>query len=153
MLYRAQGRYAEAEQLLKRSLAIIERAFGSDHPDVSVPLNDLAVLSFEQLNWQEAADYWRRSTGVIVRRAQRGLSDEGKSQSGKQGSEAERRSWQFRQLVKAVYRLLPEGPSADANLAREMFQIAQWGLASDAAASLAQMAARGANAAIHDSQP
>jgi tetratricopeptide (TPR) repeat protein/CHAT domain-containing protein len=144
-LYRVQGRYAEAEQLLKRSLAIIERAFGSDHPDVSVPLNGLAVLSFEQLNWQEAADYWRRSTGVIVRRAQRGASDKGKSQSGKQKSEAERSSWQFRQLVKAVYRLLPEGPSADANLAREVFQTAQWGLASDAAASLAQMAARGAN--------
>src|SRR5271166_6531037 len=31
LLYRAQGRYAEAEPLFKRSLAIEEKAFGSDH--------------------------------------------------------------------------------------------------------------------------
>ena len=34
-LYRAQGRYAEAEPLYKRSLAIREKALGPDHPDVA----------------------------------------------------------------------------------------------------------------------
>ena len=33
-LYRAQGRYAEAEPLYQRSLAIREKALGPDHPDV-----------------------------------------------------------------------------------------------------------------------
>ena len=39
---RAQGRYAEAEPLYKRSLAIREKALGPDHPDVAQSLNNLA---------------------------------------------------------------------------------------------------------------
>ena len=34
-LYQAQGRYADAEPLYKRSLAIGEKALGPDHPDVA----------------------------------------------------------------------------------------------------------------------
>ena len=43
-LYRAQGRYADAEPLLKRSLAIYEKVLGPDHPDVGLSLNNLAAL-------------------------------------------------------------------------------------------------------------
>ena len=43
-LYRYQGRYAEAEPLYKRSLAIREKALGPDHPDVAISLNNLASL-------------------------------------------------------------------------------------------------------------
>ena len=43
-LYEAQGRYADAEPLYKRSLAICEKALGPDHPDVAMSLNNLAVL-------------------------------------------------------------------------------------------------------------
>lgn len=32
LLYREQGKYAEAEPLFKRALAICERALGPDHP-------------------------------------------------------------------------------------------------------------------------
>jgi Tetratricopeptide repeat len=32
---RKQGRYAEAEPLFKRSLAMLEKARGPDHPDVA----------------------------------------------------------------------------------------------------------------------
>ena len=53
-------------------------------------------------------------------------------------------NWQFRDLVKTVYRLAPEGSALDAITSREMFQTAQWALGSEAAQSLAQMAARGA---------
>ena len=35
-LYRAQGRYADAEPLYKRALAIREKALGPDHPDVAI---------------------------------------------------------------------------------------------------------------------
>ncbi len=43
-LYRAQGKYAEAEPLLKRSLAISEKALGPEHPDVATSLNNLAEI-------------------------------------------------------------------------------------------------------------
>ena len=39
-----QGRYAEAEPLYKRALAIREKALGPDHPDVAPCLNNLARL-------------------------------------------------------------------------------------------------------------
>ena len=37
-----QGRYAEAEPLYRRSLAILEKALGPEHPDVGTALNNLA---------------------------------------------------------------------------------------------------------------
>jgi tetratricopeptide (TPR) repeat protein len=43
-LYRAQGRFAEAEPLIKRSLAVSEKALGPDHADVGRSLNNLADL-------------------------------------------------------------------------------------------------------------
>jgi tetratricopeptide (TPR) repeat protein len=71
-LYAAQGRYADAEALLKRSLATDEKMLGLDHPSVATKLNNLAVLYFKRANWASAADFWRRSTSIIVHRAQRG---------------------------------------------------------------------------------
>jgi tetratricopeptide (TPR) repeat protein len=44
LLYDNQGKYAEAEPLFKRSLAIKEKALGSDHPSVATSLNNLAGL-------------------------------------------------------------------------------------------------------------
>jgi tetratricopeptide (TPR) repeat protein len=43
-LYSAQGRYADAEPLYKRALAIFEKALGPDHPSVASALNNLASL-------------------------------------------------------------------------------------------------------------
>lgn len=40
----AQGKYAEAEPLLKRSLAIREKVLGPEHPDVASSINSLAAL-------------------------------------------------------------------------------------------------------------
>ncbi len=53
-LYQAQGRYAEAEPLLKRSLAIREKALGPEHPDVGTSLNNLARLYQDQGRYAEA---------------------------------------------------------------------------------------------------
>ena len=44
MLYHAQGRYAKAEPLYQRALAIREKALGPEHPDVATSLNNLAAL-------------------------------------------------------------------------------------------------------------
>ena len=43
-LYRTQGDTAKAEPLYKRSLAIVEKALGPDHPDVATSLENLAKL-------------------------------------------------------------------------------------------------------------
>ena len=145
-LYEAQRRYAEAEPLHRRALSITEKALGPEHPDVGTSLNSLAVLAFVQRDWQRAADYWRRSTSVTVRRAQRGTDDVGQVVTGKRKGEAEQLTYRFWGLVKAVHRLASEGRVADANLARETFQTAQWASASEAARSLTQMAVRAATA-------
>ncbi len=44
LLYHVQGSYAEAEPLLERALAIVERALESEHPQVVTTRNNLAQL-------------------------------------------------------------------------------------------------------------
>src|SRR5262249_55129884 len=84
-----------------------------------------------------------RSTGVVVRRAERGTDDVGQAVTGKKKTEAEQSSHQFWGLVKVVHRLALQDRGRHA-LGAEMLQTAQWALGSEAAGSLAQMAARGA---------
>src|SRR5262249_38597076 len=43
-VFRAQGRYSDAEPLYRRSLAIRERISGVDDPNVASSLNNLALL-------------------------------------------------------------------------------------------------------------
>jgi tetratricopeptide (TPR) repeat protein/CHAT domain-containing protein len=143
-LYAAQGRHADAEPLLERALAIREKALGGDHPDVANLLAGVAFLYSRQNQWAQAADILRRSTSIIARRTQRGTQDLGRPQTGQRRTEAERASFQFESLVKAAYRLALNGQNQDKNLLRETFEAAQWAVASEAAKSLAQMAARSA---------
>jgi tetratricopeptide (TPR) repeat protein len=143
-LYTRQGRFADAERLYMSALAISETALGPDHPDVGQCLNNLALQYFVQRDWARAADYWRRSTGVTVRRARRGTNDIGRDLTGKSRDEAEQDGHRFFALAKSIYRLAPEGHNAGPGLTREAFQAAQWVQRTEAADSLAQMAARGA---------
>lgn len=143
LLYGAQGRYGEAEALHLRSHAIHEKALGPEHPMVGLSLHNLAALAFAQRDWGRAAAYWRRSTAIIIARARRGTSDVGQPLIGHRKGEAEQLSDQFWGLVKAAHRVALQGSNADAGLAQEMFRTAQWARASEAAASMAQMAARG----------
>jgi CHAT domain-containing protein/tetratricopeptide (TPR) repeat protein len=143
-LFQAQGRYSEAEPLFQRALEAKERVLGSQHPDTITGLSNLAALYYVQRDWTRAAQFLRRSTAAIAGRTQRGALDTGEAVTGKKKSEAEQSDWQFWGLVKAVYRLLREGGTQDALASAEMFQTAQWAAGSEAAQSLAQMAARGA---------
>ena len=127
---------------MKRALAIDQKALGPDHPDVGRDLNNLAALYFSQGDWAHAADYWRASTGAIIRRAQRGTLV-GETLTGKRKSETAQLGWHFRALIMATHSLASQQRD-DMGLHREMFQTAQWALSSEAAESLAQMAARGA---------
>jgi CHAT domain-containing protein len=144
-LYRLQGRYSEAEPFLKRALEVQERVLGQEHPDTLTSVNNLAAIYFEQRGWDRAAAYWRRSTAAMASHELRGARNTGQALGGKKASVTEKNSWQFKLLVKTVYRLAPEGHTPGAKDAREMFVTAQWAESSEAAASLAQMAARGAS--------
>jgi len=141
-LYQAQGRYAEAEPLYRRALAGAEAVLGAGHPDTLRSARNLAALHFAQADWQGAAELLRRSTAAIVRRVQLGALDP--DLTGKKKSESEQFNGHFRGLVKATFRLVPEGRAPDVSSASDMFQIAQWALNSEAAQALAQMAVRGA---------
>ena len=68
-LYRAQGRYSEAEALSKRSLAIAEKALGPEHPDVGESLNNLAELYHAQGRYAEALPLMKRALVIWAKHA------------------------------------------------------------------------------------
>lgn len=138
-LYRAQDRLDDAEALLKRALANREKAFGPDHPAVGSDLSSLAFVAFTRRDWARATDYWRRSTGIIVRRAAGSVGFQTSD------NEAQLSHRDFRGLVKAAYRAAGARAPRDSALVAETFEAAQWAQGSEAAASVAQMAARGAS--------
>jgi CHAT domain-containing protein len=63
-LYQTLGRYAEAEPLHKRALAILEQALGPEHPDVATGLNYLAVLYHAQGRYSEAEPLSKRVLAI-----------------------------------------------------------------------------------------
>ena len=64
-LYKSQGRNAEAEPLYKRSLAIYEKALGSDHPGVAITLYDLALVYRTQGRYAEAEPHLKRALAIM----------------------------------------------------------------------------------------
>lgn len=140
-LVQVQGRYAEAEIHRLRSLAILENALGPDHSIVAEALDGLADFALAQHDLQRAEKYWARATAILQRRAERGLA--GSSAELSKG-ETQQNSRYFSGLVKVTRRLATEKQDTAQYLASQMFETAQWSQGSEAAASLAQMAARSA---------
>jgi tetratricopeptide (TPR) repeat protein len=62
-LYEAR-RYVDAELLYKRSLAIREKVFGPNHPDVAISLNQLGVLYDTQSRYDDAEQLFKRSLAI-----------------------------------------------------------------------------------------
>ncbi len=69
-LYQAQGRYAEAEPLYKRSLAILEKALGPEHPDVAQSLENYASLLRETKREDKAEEMETRAHAIRVKHAE-----------------------------------------------------------------------------------
>ncbi len=67
-LYRAMGRYEEAEPLYKQSLEITRTALGEDHPDFAISLWSMATLQTSLKRFSEAEPMHKRSL-LILRRA------------------------------------------------------------------------------------
>jgi tetratricopeptide (TPR) repeat protein len=63
-LYQAQGKYSQAEPLYQRSLAIVERAVGPEHPNVATSLNNLARLYQAQGKYSQAEPLYQRSLAI-----------------------------------------------------------------------------------------
>jgi CHAT domain-containing protein/tetratricopeptide (TPR) repeat protein len=144
-VYRAEGRFAEAEPLLKGAVDAAERVLGAEHPLFGRLLGAFGRAYFEQGDWRYAAPMLRRATGILARNAQRGGQDADTGGSARKPEDES--GWgEFSQLfVKALYRLEPGEDVANEARARKTFEAVQWAFNSQAAAALAQMAARGAN--------
>ena len=61
LLLYSQGKYAEAEPLYRRSLAIRKQRLGTEHPLVATSLNNLALLLDAQARYAEAEPLSRRA--------------------------------------------------------------------------------------------
>jgi len=61
----AQGRYAQAESLYKRALAIRENAFGSKHPITALSRSCLASLYALQARHKEADRLFKRTQAIL----------------------------------------------------------------------------------------
>ena len=66
-LYRSQARFAEAETLYRRALAIHIQKSGTNHPDTAASLNNLAFLYEEQEKYPEAESLYRRALTIFAR--------------------------------------------------------------------------------------
>lgn len=141
-LYQDQGRYGEAERLFLRSAATLEKSSGADHPQVSVALTNAGMLRFQQSNWEGAIEALERSTGIAVTRYLRSGNSAEFSPAGADRREVLQNSRAFTMLLKAGSRLAAGKPNLEPQLQSRMFEVAQWAQGSEAAASLAQMAAR-----------
>jgi tetratricopeptide (TPR) repeat protein len=63
-LYRFTRRYAKAEPLFVRSLAIREEQLGANHPDTAASLNNLAGLYESTGRYKEAEPLYVRAVAI-----------------------------------------------------------------------------------------
>ncbi len=63
-LYSTLGKYAEAEPLFRRSLAIRENSLGPKHPDVAQSLENYAILLRETGRPKKAAEMEARAKAI-----------------------------------------------------------------------------------------
>jgi CHAT domain-containing protein/tetratricopeptide (TPR) repeat protein len=140
-LYQAMNHDAEAEPLYERSLAIFEKSLSVDHTLVATSLNNQADLKYQQQKWAEAAKLWKTSTDLLIQRMQRVLIGAGAIEASKARDELDQENRRFRRLVKVSYRAAGS-PVQMSETAEDMLQVAQWAQNSQAAHSIALMAAR-----------
>jgi tetratricopeptide (TPR) repeat protein len=63
-LYRAQGKYEEAEPLYRRAMTIRQKTLGPEHPDTAQSLSNLALLYRFQGKYAEAEALYKRSLEI-----------------------------------------------------------------------------------------
>src|SRR5262249_30712138 len=131
-LYNAQGRYAEAEPLYKRALAIGEKALGPEHPTVALSLNNLAALYNVQGRYAEALDPIRRAAAIHRVRFVAGGSE----------SELRQSRFVFLRYLDIAQAVMESRPAEHWALLAEAVEAMQLSRASAVATAVAQMATR-----------
>lgn len=147
IVQRRQGRFADAEQVLKRALALRERSLPAGHPDIARTVSNLSVLEMARQNWRAALAYELRATDMVIdreRREREGIEGVTDLTTGSSSAKLRTSSHDFFGLVKVARRVAAADPSRRSELLETTFSRAQWAGNSEAAASLAQMAARNA---------
>ena len=69
LLYHDQGKYSDAEPLIRRALAIREQALGPNHPDVATSLENYAALLRETGRSAEATKMEARAKAIRAKHA------------------------------------------------------------------------------------
>jgi CHAT domain-containing protein/tetratricopeptide (TPR) repeat protein len=77
----SQGKYAEATEIAKRSLALAQKKFAPDHPAVGTALNNLALLYESQGHYAEAEPLYKRALAILEKSLGPDRPDVGKSLS------------------------------------------------------------------------
>ncbi len=74
-VYRAQAKYAEAEPLYMRAMAIYEKTLGPEHPDVAQSLENYAALLRKTGRDDEAVKLEARAKAIRAKRAERNTAN------------------------------------------------------------------------------
>ena len=133
--------WARQSRLHRRALAINEKTYGPEHPNVATSLHNLAVLHAELGDWAEAARLHGRAKPIMT--AARGPGEGADRSDLSRAALALRNTWALRAAARAVHRA--RGDSAEAR--EEGFELAQWALQTGAADALTQMSVRFAKGA------
>ncbi len=64
LMYSSQGQYAQAEPLYERSLAILEKALGPNHPFVATGLENMATFFRKTGREKEAETLEKRAAAI-----------------------------------------------------------------------------------------
>ena len=70
MLYRATGRYAQAEPLYQRAIAILDKSLPPDHPNLAVVRENYAAVLDRLGRGDEAAALRAQAAAIRQRREQ-----------------------------------------------------------------------------------
>ncbi len=117
VVYRAQGRYDDAELFHKRALAIREKVLGPEHPEVEQTLSDLGFLYGSQRRFAQALAHFRRAGTILA----------GRMAAAEKNAltESARRPVTFQGLVHVAYGYAAQQPCQRPALADEALTAAQ----------------------------
>jgi len=67
LIHAAQAHYTDAEPLLKRAIALQEKAIGEDHVNMAVTLEHLAALYTDMQRYTQAESLYKRTIAIHER--------------------------------------------------------------------------------------
>jgi tetratricopeptide (TPR) repeat protein len=64
IVLRAQGKYEQAEEVLRQALGLCETVLGKEHPDTLRSINNLATVLSDQGKYEQAEEMHRQALGL-----------------------------------------------------------------------------------------